>query len=433
MDSYQIALVAITLAAAIVNGALGYGFSSITVPLALLFLTNRVLNPALVPIEVALNAYVLWVNRAALPGVWRRVLPIVIGLLPGVLLGTALVSRVSPGWLKFGTFIALLPLILFQAAGYRRPIRSERSVGLVFGGGVGLLYSVTTISGPPLAVMLSNQGLTKQDFRAALGFIRLAESSFTAVAYYYAGLYTIESMGLIPYILPSIAIGVPIGAVLIQRIRPETFRRICMSFDAWIVAFGLSTLLKDLQLVREQPRLPRPGCCGSARHLAALPLLLRPAADGQAGGAARRKRPVDDRHAVRKSNAYGGPASAGPDRRRPPMTPSDGASIASMTLLGLIQAIPADQTAVIAPEQNIRVTYGALRKQVQAVAEALAAAGVSRGDRVGIALPNGLPNIVSFLAASMAGTAAPLNPGYKEDEFRFYPRGHERKSPAAAA
>ena len=249
MDSYQIALIAITFGAAIVNGALGYGFSSITVPLALLFLTNRVLNPALVPIEVALNAYVLWVNRAALGTVWLRVLPIVIGLLPGVLLGTALVSQVNPGWLKFGTFIALLPLILFQAAGYRRPIRSEKSVGFVFGGGVGLLYSVTTISGPPLAVMLSNQGLTKQDFRAALGFIRLAESSFTAVAYYYAGLYSLESMGLIPYILPSIAIGVPIGAVLIQRIRPETFRRICMSFDAWIVAFGLSTLLKDLHLV----------------------------------------------------------------------------------------------------------------------------------------------------------------------------------------
>ena len=73
----QLALVFITLGAAIVNGALGYGFSSITVPIALLFLTNRVLNPALVPIEVALNAYVLWVNRDALPRVWRRVLPIV--------------------------------------------------------------------------------------------------------------------------------------------------------------------------------------------------------------------------------------------------------------------------------------------------------------------------------------------------------------------
>jgi uncharacterized membrane protein YfcA len=246
---YALPLAAITLAAAIVNGALGYGFSSITVPLALLFLTNRVLNPALVPIEVALNAYVLWVNRAALPSVWRRVLPIVIGLAPGVLIGTALVSQVNPGWLKFGTFIVLLPLILVQAAGFRRPIQSERSVGLAFGGGVGVLYSVTTISGPPLAVMLSNQGLTKTDFRAALGFIRLAESSFTAVAYYYAGLYTVESFGLIPYILPSILVGVPIGAFLIQRIRPETFRRVCMSFDAWVVGFGLSTLLQSLGLV----------------------------------------------------------------------------------------------------------------------------------------------------------------------------------------
>jgi hypothetical protein len=46
-------------------------------------------------------------------------------------------------------------------------------------------------------------------------------------------------------------VGVPIGSVLIQKIRPETFRRVCMSFDAWIVGFGLSTLVKgDLHLVQ---------------------------------------------------------------------------------------------------------------------------------------------------------------------------------------
>ena len=249
MEPQAVALIVITFGAAIVNGALGYGFSSITVPLALLFLTNRILNPALVPIEVVLNAYVLWVNREALATVWPRVRPIVVGLLPGVIIGTAVVSQVNPAWLKFVTFLVLLPLIFIQAAGYRRPIKSERSVGFLFGGGVGVLYSVTTISGPPLAVLLSNQGLTRKDFRAALGVIRLAEASFTAVAYGYAGLYSLESMALIPYILPSIAIGVPIGAALIQRIRPDTFRRVCMSFDAWIVAFGLSTLLQQLQLV----------------------------------------------------------------------------------------------------------------------------------------------------------------------------------------
>jgi len=242
-------LIVITLLAAIVNGALGYGFSSITVPLALLFLTNRVLNPALVLVEVGLNAYVLWVNRDALSSIRRRVLPIVIGLAPGVILGTLIVSRVHPDWLKLGTFVALLPLILVQAAGYRRPIQSERTFGYGFGTGLGVLYSVTTISGPPLAVMLNNQGLAKREFRAALGFIRLAESSFTAIAYAYAGLYTRESLALTPVIVPSLLIGVPFGAWLIHRINAETFRRICMSFDAWVVGFGISTLLRALHIV----------------------------------------------------------------------------------------------------------------------------------------------------------------------------------------
>ena len=90
------------------------------------------------------------------------------------------------------------------------------------------------------------------------------------------------------------------------------------------------------------------------------------------------------------------------------------------TLAELLENAPADKIAIILPEQDIRVSYGALRAQVQAVAGQLAAAGVGPGERVASALPNGLPAIVSFLAASIAGTAAPLNPAYKEDEFRFY-------------
>src|SRR5574338_549543 len=116
MNEQMVWLGAITLFAATINGALGYGFSSITVPLALLFLSNRVLNPALVVIEVPLNAYVLWVNRASVPGIWKRVAPMVLGLVPGVLVGTMLVSRLSPDYLKLYTFVVLLPLILLQAA-----------------------------------------------------------------------------------------------------------------------------------------------------------------------------------------------------------------------------------------------------------------------------------------------------------------------------
>lgn len=90
------------------------------------------------------------------------------------------------------------------------------------------------------------------------------------------------------------------------------------------------------------------------------------------------------------------------------------------TLVGLTRSISSDRTALIQPEQHIRLSYGQLSAQVQALAESLAALGIRRGDRVGIALPNGLPSVLCFLAASEAGTAAPLNPAYKEEEFRFY-------------
>ena len=90
------------------------------------------------------------------------------------------------------------------------------------------------------------------------------------------------------------------------------------------------------------------------------------------------------------------------------------------TLIGLLDKIPAERTALAQPDLNVRLSYGELRQQVQDLAESLAAFGIQRGDRVGMAIPNGIATIVSFLAASVAGTAAPLNPGYKEDEFRFY-------------
>src|ERR1700704_4856915 len=216
-----VALVSITFFAAFVNGALGYGFSSLTVPVALLFYTNRLLNPALILIEMFINLYVLFINRASIPAVWKRIYPILIGLLPGIAAGSYFLASLHPGGLKFVTYVTLLPLIFLQAAGVRRPIRSEKLIGAPFGAGLGFLYSVSTISGPPLALLFNNQGLVKQEFRAGLGVIRTVESGVTAIAYYYLGLFTVESVGLVYTIVPGVLIGIPLGALVIRHLDAE--------------------------------------------------------------------------------------------------------------------------------------------------------------------------------------------------------------------
>ncbi len=249
LDTAEIVLAGIALFAAFVNGAIGYGFSSLTVPLALIFYTNRILNPAVVVIEVFLNLYVLFINLSGVPSVWKRVFPILVGQLPGIAVGALVIASLQPGWIKLATYAVILPLILVQAAGWRRPIRFSWLIGLPFGMGLGVLYSVTTISGPPLAILFNNQGLVKNEFRAGLALVRVAESTVTAVVYYQLGLFIAESGSILLVFVPSVMIGIPLGAYLIRRLDAETFRRICMSFDAWVVGFGLSRVLIELDLV----------------------------------------------------------------------------------------------------------------------------------------------------------------------------------------
>ncbi|WP_375469484.1 acyl--CoA ligase [uncultured Nostoc sp.] len=66
------------------------------------------------------------------------------------------------------------------------------------------------------------------------------------------------------------------------------------------------------------------------------------------------------------------------------------------------------------------LTYKQLRENVLGLVSQLNSFGLKRGDRIAIAMTNGSPMAITFLAAALCGTAAPLNPKYKQEEFAFY-------------
>lgn len=80
-----------------------------------------------------------------------------------------------------------------------------------------------------------------------------------------------------------------------------------------------------------------------------------------------------------------------------------------------------DHLAVALPEDGTNTTYKSLVEQIESLAMTLRRSGLEPGQAVAIVLPNGLEFLVSFLAVTRARlVAAPLNPSYKADEFRFY-------------
>jgi acyl-CoA synthetase (AMP-forming)/AMP-acid ligase II len=98
------------------------------------------------------------------------------------------------------------------------------------------------------------------------------------------------------------------------------------------------------------------------------------------------------------------------------------------TLSDLLTASNSAHPALVVPGGGPAVTYGSFRTQVEQFAAALHRLGIGRGDRVALALPNGIEVITAFLGiATAAATAAPLNPAYTTDEFRFYLEDIEAK------
>lgn len=242
-------IVVLAFIASIINGAIGYGFSSTITPIAVLFVSNKILNPALVLAELGVNLTLLFVERKNIKNTWRRAVPFAVGLLPGVIIGSIALSIIAPAPVKIVLYVVLLPLIVLQLLGVQRPIKNERVVSPILGTAVGFLYSLTTVSGPPLALYWRNNGLAKNEFRAVVAQIRVAEASFTTISYLVLGLFSNSSIGVFPYVFIPVLVGIPIGVFLLRKVSADFFRKLVMGADGIFVLFGLTSTLGTQNII----------------------------------------------------------------------------------------------------------------------------------------------------------------------------------------
>jgi len=85
----------------------------------------------------------------------------------------------------------------------------------------------------------------------------------------------------------------------------------------------------------------------------------------------------------------------------------------------LIANHDANAPAIGAPDREW-LSYGGLRDLAAEVTQTLHGLGIGRGDRVAIVLPNGPEMATAFFTIAQVATTAPLNPGYREEEYDFY-------------
>src|SRR3954467_10278909 len=80
----------------------------------------------------------------------------------------------------------------------------------------------------------------------------------------------------------------------------------------------------------------------------------------------------------------------------------------------------AQREALVVRHQDVRLTYGELNEKVDRLARALIAAGLDKGDRLGIWAPNCAEWVlVQFASAKAGAILVNVNPAYRTSELEY--------------
>jgi uncharacterized membrane protein YfcA len=180
------ALAALAFLGALIFGITGFGSALVTMPLA----THLVPLPfalAVFALSDVVGSYRIGLEnpKNAQRGEWIRLVPMI---LAGTALGVTLLVNLprAAGMLLLGAFV--LSYAIYSL--FRHP--SERVVSPRWAWVAGLVGGITSslfgAGGPPYAIYLSQRGLTKEQFRATLGFATMTSITLRVLAFLVTGL-----------------------------------------------------------------------------------------------------------------------------------------------------------------------------------------------------------------------------------------------------
>lgn len=211
--------------AGISKGGFGSGAAFAATPLLALILEPGEAIGVMLPLLVVMDF-------TALKPYWKQwdrpsAKALIIGGIPGVLIGAALYKIANPDLFRFLIGVIAVGFVLFQigrARGLIRPAGAPMSdrAGLLFGVGAGFTSFISHAGGPVAAIYLLSKSLTKREFQATTVIVFWVNNLIKFIPYLLLGIFTWQTALADLYLAPFAFIGVWLG-VWAHRHVPERF------------------------------------------------------------------------------------------------------------------------------------------------------------------------------------------------------------------
>ncbi len=217
----------IVFSAAFTQGVAGFGNALVAVPLLAFFLPLRTIVPLTILSGLIITIFLSWrlwpyIDR-------KKILPLIIGCIPGVVVGSVLLKNLPQDILRIllaGLLILYSCYSLFFKTG--KIVQARKSLAIGAGFGTGLIGAVLSAGGPPTIIYTTLTGWNKDDMKATLSGFFLFTGLYIGTVHYLTGVTTSEVIQLFFLTLPAVLAGVWSGSLVYDKINTSQYVRILL-------------------------------------------------------------------------------------------------------------------------------------------------------------------------------------------------------------
>ena len=208
------------------QGLTSFGFSLIAIPFLVIMFPLQETVPIIVILSICANICVIYncIKEVKIGKMWLLILAGIIF----VPFGSFALVYIDSNYLKlvFAIIVIVFSLLLFLNKSF--PIKNEK-IGYTLAGSLsGFLNGSLSLSGPPVVLFLSNQGVRKESFRANLSFYFIILNLIAIGTYLSNGLLSIIILEKTLYFIPAMLLGVFIGIKKAKKLNEVLFKKIAL-------------------------------------------------------------------------------------------------------------------------------------------------------------------------------------------------------------
>lgn len=213
----------IIFAAALTQGAAGFGSAMVSMALLPFFLDVKTAVPLVAINGLIITASIFFRLRKSFN--FKRILPLTLGSFFGLGPGIYFLKHADAALVKgvLGVFLIIYSLYTLFVKDLK--VQGEKLTGFLFGIVSGCLGGAFTTNGPPAIIYASMQDWDRDETAVTLQAYFFISACILVAAYSAGGLVTHDVLSLWIKVLPGLAAGLAAGAFIYRRLSTEAFRK----------------------------------------------------------------------------------------------------------------------------------------------------------------------------------------------------------------